>query len=67
MGMAKLATGRGAVVQRKRMLNGEEVKATKYIGSHAGHGNYMAAYNDKGLICDENGKPIPLRNVGQLV
>lgn len=64
---AKLALGGRKNVQRVRMLDGEEVKATFYFGSHDGHGNYMAGYVSQGdLICDANGKPIPLRQVGHL-
>ena len=68
MAHAKLAIGGRAGVQRTRMLDGEEVKATKYFGRHAGHGNYMAGYTSMGnRICDDKGKPIPFRQIGQLV
>jgi len=59
-------TGRG-LGQRTRMLDGKPVVAAKYIGHWAGHGNYMAGKVDDKLVCDENGKPIPLRQIGILV
>lgn len=67
LGAAKIATGRGALVeQRIRMLDGAEVKVTKYFGIHAGHGNYMAGTVDGDLVCDSNGKPIPYKKIGHL-
>lgn len=69
MAHAKLAIGGRAGVQRVRMLDGEEVKATKYFGRHAGHGNYMAGYigTPGELVCDDHGKPIPFKQIGRLV
>lgn len=69
MGRAKLAIGGRKGILRKRELDGEEVRPTYYFGRHAGHGNYMAGYVGApgNLVCDANGKPLPLRTIGQLV
>lgn len=55
------------VGQRVRMLNGKKVIAVKYVGHWGGHGTYMAGAVDEKLVCDKNGKPLPLRDVGELV
>ncbi len=67
MAHAKLAIGGRKGILRKRELDGQEVKPTYYFGRHAGHGNYMSGYIDSGLVCDDNGKPLPLRQIGKLV
>ena len=57
--------GRG---QRTRMYEGKEVKAVMYVGWHAGRGKYMTgSINDGELICDKNGVPLPVREIGYMV
>ena len=65
--MSKNSQINRGVGQRTRMLDDKVVKATLYFGKHAGHGKYMAGTVDGELVCDENGKPIPLRMIGKLV
>lgn len=52
--------------QRVRMLNGKKVVAVLYNGRALGHGKYFAGEVDNKLICDENGKPFPIQEVGHL-
>ncbi len=52
--------------QKVRMLDGKEVKPVKYIGTWRGHGRYMTGSVNDQLVCDANGKPLPLRQIGRL-
>lgn len=48
---------RGAQVVKK--FNGKVVKPVLYIGTHAGHGRYMAVlFEDGKMALDVNGKPV---------
>ena len=54
--------------QKTRMYEGHEVKPVMYVGWHVGRGKYMTGSIKEGeLVCDENGVPIPLRNIGYTV
>jgi hypothetical protein len=66
MGKPK-SKGVGAGVNRERMLNGKVVQNCLYNGIASGHGKYFAAMVDGQLIVDENGRPLPFREVGVLV
>ena len=58
----------GAPILGKRMLGKEEVFPTLYVGKHVGHGKYMAGFTKNGdLIRDEDGRPIPYKQIGRLV
>jgi hypothetical protein len=48
--------GQGAAA---KFYDGKEIKPVKYVGTHVGHGKYMAVMFDNGNMAeDENGKPI---------
>lgn len=51
---------------KKRMLDGKEVKPVWYCGKWEGYGSYMAGHIDGITVCDKNGKPLPFRSVGNL-
>ena len=49
--------------QKKRFYKGQEIRPTLYIGRAVGLGTYMSAAINGELICDEQGKPMPFRNI----
>ena len=54
---------RGRADQQKT-FDGKPVKPVLYVGSHVGHGRYMAAQDESGkLIIDQVGKPIPFSQI----
>ncbi len=54
---------RGAADEQKT-FDGKPVKPVLYVGSHVGHGRYMAAQDDGGkLVKDGEGKPIPFSQI----
>ena len=52
------------VQNRKRMLNGKEVKPVRFT-SDGGKG-VMTGSIDGELVCDNLGKPLPLKSIGAL-
>lgn len=50
-----------------RMLNGKKVVAVLYNGKAIGHGKYFTGEVEGKLVCDESGKPLPFRQIGDLV
>ena len=52
------------VQNRKRMLNGKEVKPVRFT-SNGGKG-IMTGSIDGELVCDNLGKPLPLKSIGVL-
>lgn len=71
MGAAKVASGR-KIASKIRVLevNGERktIYPSWYHGSREGHGNYMTGYYDNNVtVEDKNGRPIPFKQIGQLV
>ena len=52
------------VQNRKRMLNGKEVKPVRFT-SNGGKG-IMTGSIDGELVCDNLGKPLPLKSIGAL-
>lgn len=57
----------GAGVNRVRMLDGKVVQNCLYNGIASGHGKYFAAMIDGQLVLDESGRPLPFKQVGDLV
>jgi hypothetical protein len=51
---------------RVRYTGGKEVKPTLYCGKWEGHGSYMSGTVDGELVCDKNGKPLSLKQIGEL-
>jgi hypothetical protein len=49
------------------MFNGQPVRNVLYNGKHLGHGKYFAAEVGGQLVCDDTGKPLHFRAVGELV
>lgn len=52
---------------KTRKVGDKAVIATLYNGNAVGHGKYFAGMVDNALVCDNTGKPLPLREVGVLV
>ncbi len=58
MGSKNNPQNRGAASKGKT-FNGKAVKPVLYVGSHVGHGKYIAAqYEDGQLVSDKDGKPV---------
>ncbi len=54
---------RGGADQHKT-FDGKPVKPVLYVGSHVGHGRYMAAQDENGkMVKDPMGKPIPYSQI----
>ena len=60
------ATGFKTSINRRRMLDGKEVKPIWYCGKWEGHGSYMSGHIDGVTVCDSKNKPIPFRQIGTL-
>ena len=58
--------GHRTSINRKRMLDGKEVKPIWYCGKWEGHGSYMAGHINGETVCDKSGKPYAFRQIGQL-
>lgn len=59
MGTKNNPANRGQSGKGKTYDN-KPVKPVRYIGTHVGHGKYIAAQYDNGqMVVDQNGKPIP--------
>ena len=52
------------VVNRKRMLDGKEVKPVLYCNDK--FKKMMTGSIDGELVCDKLGKPLPLRSIGAI-
>jgi len=52
---------------KQRMLNGAPVILVLYNGKSIGHGKYHAGSVAGNLVCDTAGKPLPFKEVGELV
>ena len=47
-----------------KLFDGKKVKPVLYVGSHVGHGRYMATQEENGkLVMDKEGKPIPYSRI----
>lgn len=51
---------------RVRFLGNDKVTPVFYAGHNLGHGSYMAGQVNGKTVEDANGKPIPLRQIGEL-
>ena len=49
--------------QTKRYYKGQEVRASRYVGTAVGQGTYMSAAVNNELIVDANGKPMHFRSI----
>ena len=52
------------VINRVRMLNGKEVKPVRFTNN--GGKGIMTGSVDGELVCDNLGKPLPLRSIGAI-
>jgi hypothetical protein len=59
-------SGKKNVHQRVRKLDGVVVQPVLYNGNAIGHGKYYAG-NVNGQLVEENGRPVPFREIGELV
>lgn len=58
MGSKNNPQNRGAASKGKT-FDGKPVKPVLYVGSHVGHGKYIAAQYDNGqMVVDKDGKPL---------
>ena len=49
---------------QEKTFDGKKVKPVWYVGSHVGHGRYIATqYEDGKLVFDKEGKPIPYSQI----
>jgi len=67
MAGAKTGSNKKHTNQRTRMLDGKKVIAVLYNGRALGHGKYFTGEVDNKLICDDNGKPLPIKEIGNLI
>jgi hypothetical protein len=51
---------------RVRFLGNDKVTPVFYSGHNLGHGSYMTGQVNGKTVEDANGKPIPLRQIGEL-
>ncbi|MDP6352709.1 MAG: hypothetical protein QF926_14315 [Alphaproteobacteria bacterium] len=48
----------------EKTFEGKKIKPVLYVGSHVGHGRYIAAQDEGGkLVTDTSGKPVPFSQV----
>jgi hypothetical protein len=66
MAISKNSKSNRGAGQRKRFVGDEEVQAVYYYGKHLGHGAFMAGAVNGELILDKDGRPLPLKSVGEL-
>jgi len=66
MAVAKHGSGK-KLPQKVRKLGEKLVKMVLYNGKAIGHGKYFTGEVDGQLVLDANGKPVPLRSIGELV
>jgi hypothetical protein len=53
-------------VHSKRYVGENLVTPAWYHGSREGHGNYMTGQMNGITVCDDTGKPVPFRQIGEL-
>lgn len=66
MAQAKTANNKKRGSQRERYLDGQKVTLCVYDGRAAGHGKYKAGMIGDALVQDNNGRPIPYHQIGEL-
>lgn len=59
--------GHKTSINKKRVLDGKEVKPIWYCGKWEGYGSYMSGHIDGHTVCDKSGKPLPFRSIGILL
>lgn len=48
----------------EKTYEGKKVKPVMYVGTHVGHGKYMAAQEEGGkMVADQDGRPIPYSQI----
>ena len=56
--------GRRSRQDQAKVFDGKKVKPVLYVGSHVGHGRYIATQEENGkLVLDKEGKPIPYSQI----
>lgn len=62
--VSKNNPARRAGAKPEKTYGGKVVKPVLYLGSHVGHGRYVAAQDESGtMVKDKQGKPIPFRQL----
>lgn len=64
--MAAPAKSSGKGKNKIRYLGDKEVKPTLYCGKWEGYGSYIAGTVDGELVCDNKGKPLSFKQIGEL-
>lgn len=57
------AARRGVSNDSYKRVNGEVCKPVLFAGKHAGYGTYMAGVVNGEMVVDNNGKPIPYKQI----
>ena len=57
------AARRGMSNDSYKRINGEVCKPVLFAGKHAGYGTYMAGVVNGEMVVDNNGKPIPYKQI----
>lgn len=65
--MAQAKTAANKQKASVRMLDGKVVRPALFNGRAAGMGKYFAGEVEGKLVTDENGVPLKLKEIGQLV
>jgi hypothetical protein len=67
MAGAKTGGNKKTAGLRLWMLNGKKITPVLYNGRACGHGKYFAGEVDGKLVVDDDGKPVPFAQIGELV
>jgi len=59
----KTAVGRRVSNDSYKRINGEVCKPVLFAGKHAGYGTYMAGVVNGEMVVDNNGKPVPYKQI----
>lgn len=62
--VSKNNPARRAEAKQEKTYQGKVVKPVLYVGTHVGHGRFVAAQDEGGtMVTDKQGKPIPFRQI----